>query len=160
MKWNVAILLFCSVALGQSPSKPARHLPEALASVLADVKAKSHAEVLLPSEMPHPFGEAKYATVESASQNEYSISLYYKLDVGDSGFAASFSADAHPDYGPKDIPNVRKVKLSHGLVGYFREVGCGVSCAPANLWWEEDHVLYSLQLRLRPDLPDRISKER
>jgi hypothetical protein len=155
MKWNVAILLCCSVALGQSPSKPALHLPEALASVLAEVKAKSHLEVLLPSELPHPFAEAKYATVESASQNEYGISLYYKLDVGDSGFAASFSADAHPNYGPQDIPNVRKVKLSHGLVGYFREVGCGGSCAPANLWWEEDHVLYSLQLRLRPDLPDK-----
>lgn len=155
MKWNVAILLCCSVALGQSPSKAASHLPEALASVLAEVKAKSPLEVLLPSELPHPFAEAKYATVQSASQNEYGISLYYKLDVGDSGFAASFGAEAHPDYGPQDIPNVRRIKLSHGLVGYFREVGCGGSCAPANLWWEEDHVLYSLQLRLRPDLPDK-----
>ncbi|MGA7858277.1 MAG: hypothetical protein WCA11_10150 [Terracidiphilus sp.] len=155
MKWNVAILLCCSVALGQSSSKAVQHLPEALTSVLAEVKAKSHLEVLLPSELPHPFGEAKYAIVESASQIEYGISLYYKLDVGDSGFAAFFSANGHPGYGPKDIPNVREVKLSHGLVGYFREVSCGGSCAPANLWWEEDHVLYSLQLRLRPDLPDK-----
>jgi hypothetical protein len=155
MKWNVAILLCCSVALVRSQSKPALHLPEALVSVLAEVKAKSQLEVLLPGELPHPFAEAKYAKVQSASQSEYGISLYYKLDVGDSGFAASFSAEAHPDYGPQDIPNVRQVKLSHGLVGYFREVGCGGSCAPANLWWQEDHVLYSLPLRLSPDLPDK-----
>ena len=113
MKWNVAILLCCSVALGQSSSKAVQHLPEALTSVLAEVKAKSHLEVLLPSELPHPFGEAKYAIVESASQNEYGISLYYKLDVGDSGFAAFFSANGHPGYGPKDIPNVREVNPSH-----------------------------------------------
>jgi len=160
MKWNVAILLCSSVALGQSPLKPALHLPGSLTSVLADVKAKSHATVLLPSELPQPFADAKYAIVQSASENEYGISLYYKLDVGDSSFAAFFGADTHPDYGPKDIPNVRKVKLSHGLVGYFREVGCGGSCAPANLWWEEDHVLYSLQLRLHPDLPDKVQQRK
>ena len=150
-------MLCCSVALGQSAPKPAQHLhlPEALASVLAEVKAKSHVAVLLPSELPNPFAGAKHGIVESASENEYGISLYYELGVGDSGFAASFGADAHPDYGPEDMPNVRKVKLSHGLVGYFREVSCGGSCAPANLWWEEDHVLYCLQLRLHPDLPDK-----
>ncbi len=155
MKWNVAILLCCPVALGQSPPKPALHLPEALATVLAEVKTKSHLAILLPSELPKPFADAKYATVESASENEYGISLYYELGVGDSAFAASFSAESQPGYGPKDIPNVREVKLSHGLVGYFREVSCGGSCAPANIWWEEDHVLYSLQLKLRLDLPDK-----
>lgn len=117
MKWNVAIFLCCSLALGQSPSKPALHLPEALASVPAEVKAKSHLEALLPSELPHPFGEAKYAIVESASQSEYSISLYYKLDVGDSGFAAFFSADIHPNYGPQKIPSAQSkaVAWTRGL---------------------------------------------
>lgn len=155
MKWKVAILLCCCVALAQNPPKPAQHLPAALASVLAEVKAKSHVEVLLPSELPQPFAEAKYAIVESASENEYGISLYYELNAGNSAFAAGFSADSQPNYGPKDIPNVREVKLSHGLVGYFREVTCGGSCAPANIWWEEDHVLYSLQLKLRLDLSDQ-----
>jgi hypothetical protein len=154
MTWIVPFLL-CCVALGQTPSTPAQHLPEALASVLAEVKAKSHVGVLLPSELPQPFARAKYATVDAASEDGYAISLYYQLGAGDSGFAAFFSADAHPNYGPKDIPNVRKVKLSHGLIGYFREVSCGGSCAPANLWWEDGHALYSLQLMLRSDLPDR-----
>lgn len=153
MKWGVVFVLCCSAALGQSTPRTSGHLPEALSSALTEVKAKSHIPILLPSELPQPFEGAKYATVE-ASENGYGISLYYELHAGDSAFAASFSADSHPNYGPTDIPNVHQVKLSHGLVGYFREVGCGGSCAPANLWWEEDHVLYGLQLRLRPDIPD------
>jgi len=155
MKWGLAFMLCCSVALGQSTPKANGNLPNGLSSALTEVKTKSHVAILLPSELPQPFADAKYATVESASENEYAISLYYKLNAGDSAFAALFSADSQPNYGPKDIPNVREVKLSHGLVGYFREVGCGGSCAPANIWWEEDHVLYSLQLRLRPDLSDQ-----
>ena len=148
------------MARGHSQQKPAVVLPKALGLVLAEVKAKSHVAVLLPSALPQPIAKAKYATVQSASENEYAISLYCELDVGDSGFAAFFAANGRPDYGPKDIPNVRKVKLSHDLVGYFREVGCGGSCAPANLWWEEDHVLYQVQLRLSPDLSDKDQQGR
>ena len=148
-------MLWCSVALGQGSPKPALLLPEALASLLAEVKAKSHVAVLLPSELPEPFAEAKDAVIQSDSEDEYAISLYYETSGGGILFAASFSANGRADYGPKDIPNVRKVKLSHGLVGYFREVGCGGSCAPANLWWEEDHVLYQIQLELSPNLADK-----
>jgi hypothetical protein len=74
--------------------------------------------------------------------------------IGDAGFAASFMSDAHPDYDPKDIGNVREVKLPHGLVGYFSPVSCGGSCAPANLWWEEDQVLYQIQLKLSSTLAE------
>ena len=155
MKWGVAFMLCCSVALGQRTPKATGNLPNDLSSALAEVKAKSHVAILLPSELPQLFADAKYAIVESASENGYGISLYYELNAGNSAFAAAFSADSQPNYGPKDIPNVRRVKLSHGLVGYFRQVGCGGSCAPANIWWEENHVLYSLQLRLRPDLSAR-----
>jgi hypothetical protein len=49
---------------------------------------------------------------------------------------------------------VREVKLSRGLVGYFRSVSCGGSCAPANLWWEEDRALYQIQLKLSPTLSE------
>jgi hypothetical protein len=154
MKWSVAILLCCQVALGQSQHRPAGHLPNALASVLAEVKTKSHVEVLLPSQLSQPFAKAKYASVDSASEDEYAISLYYELGIGNAGFAASFTANAHPDYGPKELLNIDEVKLSHGLVGYFRPVSCGGSCAPANLWWEEDRILYQIQLRLSPELAE------
>jgi hypothetical protein len=165
MKRALFVMLVASAALGQngprngptasSLTKPAIALPEALASALVEVKAKSHVAVLLPSKLPEAVGEAKYATVDKASEGEYVISLYYESGVGDAGFAASFMANARPAYGPKDIGNVREVKLSHGLVGYFRSVSCGGSCAPSNLWWEEHQILYQIQLKLPSTLPEK-----
>jgi hypothetical protein len=135
---------------GQPPSSAS----EALAAVIAEVKGKSRVALLVPSELPQPVAKAKHAVIESASDNEYSISLYYELSVGDSGFAASFTANAHPDYGPKNLPNMDEVKLSGGLVGYFRPVSCGGSCAPANLRWEENRILYQIQLELSSTLSE------
>ncbi len=135
-----------------SPMGSVRYLPEPLASVLPEIKAKSRVPVLLPTKFSNPIRGAKYAVVESASDNGYAISLYYELGIGDAGFAASFEANAHPNYGPKDIGNVREVKLSRSLVGYFRPVSCGGSCAPASIWWKEGQVLYQIQLKLSPDL--------
>jgi len=103
--------------------------------------------VLLPSELSDPFGTAKHAVVEEISDDEYAIALYYELGAGDAGFAAWFGARSNPDFGPQNIGNIRKVKLSHGLVGYVRPVSCGGSCAPANIWWKYGRVLYQIQLR-------------
>lgn len=152
-------MLLASAAFAQSdqrsgPAQPAAPLPGPLAPVVKVVKAKSQAPVLLPSELPQPFAEAKNARVDEVSEYRYAISLYYKLGVGDSAFAAYFAANARPKYAPKDLGNVREVKLSRGLVGYFRSVSCGGSCAPANLWWEEDRALYQIQLKLSPTLSE------
>jgi hypothetical protein len=141
-----------------SPAKPVIILPEGLVSAQAEVKAKSRIAVLLPSELPQLLVKAKYAIVATASKDEYVISLYYKLGVGDSGFAAFFAANAHPNYGPEDIENVSEVKLSRGLVGYFRPISCGGSCAPANLWWEDNQILYQIQLNLSSALPEHAQQ--
>jgi hypothetical protein len=157
MKWCVAILLGTAVALAQSTAQSRNQrqaVPPVLISALSEVKAKSRIPVLLPSELPQPLVKVKYASVETASADKYAISLYYELGVGDAGFAASFMAEAHPGYGPKDIPNVSEVKLSRGIIGYFRPVSCGGSCAPANLWWEEDQALYLVQLKLSSTLSE------
>jgi hypothetical protein len=122
------------------------HLSDVFGSVLPRIKAKSHLPVLLPSELPQPFAKAKYTNIETATDDDYDISLYYELGVEDAGFAASFAAKGHPNYAPRDLPNVQEVRLSRGLVGYFRPVGCGGSCAPANIWWEDGRVLYQIQL--------------
>jgi hypothetical protein len=102
--------------------------------------------MLLPSELSKPISGAKHALVERASDNEYAIILYYELGIGDAGFAASFQAQGDPDYDPQDLGNVRKVELSHGLLGYFSPVSCGGSCAPANIWWKNGRALYQIQL--------------
>jgi hypothetical protein len=131
-------------------TKPSKPLPEVLASVLLQVRAKSRMSVLLPTELPQPFGRAKHAVIERAGPGEYAISLYYQMNVGDAGFAALFAANANPKDSPAELGNVRVVKLARGLRGYFRPVSG--SRAPANLWWEESGALYQIQLKLRSSL--------
>jgi|SRR5271166_3782323 len=123
-------------------------LPDIFVSVLAGVKAKTRVPVLLPTELPRPFSDAKHASVDKATADEYAVSLYYELDIGDAGFAASFQAIDNPHYSPRELGNVREVKLAGDITGFFRPVSCGGSCAPANLWWEQGAVLYQIQLKL------------
>lgn len=131
-----------------------RSLPAALSSVLPEVKAKSRIPVLLPSKLPDPIGKAKHATI-GTSADGYGITLYYELGIGDAGFAASFSAQSEPGYHPWELGNVREVKLSHGMRGFFRPVSCGGSCAPAFLMWEEGGVLYQVSLELSPTVSEQ-----
>jgi len=139
-----------SAPLSTNPANQAKSgssLPAVFISVLPDVKAKSRVPVLLPSELPEPIGRATHA-VQEADAGGYGITLYFKLGVGDSGFAANFSGDATPKYSPRELPNVAEVELAHSVRGFFRPISCGGSCAPVNLWWEDGGILYQIQLRL------------
>lgn len=164
-----AMLIFCAVAAGtlaqvvDSASRarqanPHPALPEAFKSVLPEVKAKSHVPIMLPSKLPEFIGTAKHAVIQKAEANEYAISLYYELGVGDSGFAAYFAGEAHPGFSPGELPNVSEVKLAHDFRGFYRPISCGGSCAPANLWWANGEIVYSIQLRL-PTLDDDDEKK-
>jgi hypothetical protein len=135
---------------GQPTADGSSSLPKPFAAVLPEIKARSRVPVLLPSEISKAIAGAGYAFADKASENEYAILLYFKPGIGDAGFAASFAAQAHPGYEPQELPNVRKVKLSDGIIGYFRPASCGGSCAPANVWWEEHRVLYLVQAMLSP----------
>jgi hypothetical protein len=138
-----------------SPAQPIKSLPEAFVSVLPELKDKSQVPVLLPSELPETIRRAKHARVAKASANAYAISLLYRLDTGNAGFAASFSGEAHANYSPQELPNVSEVKLAHGIRGFFRPITCGGSCAPANLWWEDGGTLDQIQLRLSSSVSEQ-----
>lgn len=157
----------CAAQSVGKPAPPALHesasgaasgasLPETLVAVLPEVKAKSQIPVLLPSELPQPIEKAKNALVEKASANEYTISLYYELGVGDAAFAASFSAQTTPNYNPRDLKGIHEVKLVRGIRGFFEPIRCGGSCSPANLWWEDRGILYQIQL----NLPSSFSEQK
>lgn len=93
--------------------------------------------------------------MDKATANEYMVSLYYDLGIGDAGFAALFEATSNPQYSPRELENVREVKLAGGITGFFRPVNCGGSCAPANLWWEQGALLYQIQLKLPSTLREK-----
>jgi hypothetical protein len=146
-------LLASNVLYAAVLANAAGPLPDIFRSVLTEVKAKTKVSVLLPTELP--FYDVKHATVDKAAAQEYAISLYFELDEGNAGFAASFGASDNPRYSPQELPHVREVKLATGITGFFRPVNCGGSCAPANLWWKEGSVLYQIQLKLPPAMPEQ-----
>jgi hypothetical protein len=133
----------------------ARPLPDIFLSVLAEVKAKTRLPVLLPTALPAPFSDAKDAILDKVTADEYAVSLYYKVDAGNAGFAAGFTAQNDSKFSPRELSNVRAVKLATGMVGFFRPVSCGGSCAPANIWWEQRHALYQIQLNLPSSLTEK-----
>jgi hypothetical protein len=134
-------------------------LPEVFTSVLADLKTKTHVPVLLPGELPEPINAARYAVLGKTASTRYSLSLYYGRDAGDAGLAAAFAGDFAPKNSPREFPDARKVTLVHGLRGYFRPVSCGGSCAPANLWWDDRGVVYSIQLKLSSSVNEEKQQE-
>jgi hypothetical protein len=152
----LVIVIGGCVSSKTAPSFPAvRSLPDALVSALAEVKAGTGISVLLPTELPQPFSDAKHAVVEKVSADEYAVALYYESEMGNAGFAASFTAKRNARYSPRELPNVQEVKLAGGVVGFFSPVSCGGSCAPANLWWKQGATLYQIQLKLPSTLPEK-----
>lgn len=124
-------------------------------SVLPRVKEKTKLPVLLPSDLPQPLGKAKYSVIQAVRADDYEISLYYELGIGDAGFAAFFSGQAHANYRPEELGDIQEVKLARETRGFFMPVSCGGSCAPANLWWVDNEVLYLIQLKLPSTLNER-----
>ncbi len=143
--------------LSQQIGGASQSLPEGFASCVRAVKAKTRIPILLPRVLPDPIGKAK-DIVQSVAEDSYAISLYYELGIGDAGFAANFTAQAKPNYTPEDLANVQRTALAQGLIGFFRPVSCGGSCAPANLWWQQNGTLYQIQLNLSSTMsePDQL----
>src|SRR5262249_7925055 len=141
--------------LSQQVGGASQSLPEGFASSIHAVKAKTRVPILLPSALPDPIGKAKDTVVQSVAEDSYAISLYYELGIGDAGFAANFTAQAKPNYTPEDLGNVQPTALARGLIGFFRPVSCGGSCAPANLWWQQNGTLYQIQLKLSSTMSER-----
>jgi len=145
--------------LSQQNGGAPQSLPEGFASSVRAVKAKTRVPILLPSALPDPIGKATHTVVQSVAEDGYAISLYYELGIGDAGFAANFTGQAKPNYTPEDLANVERTPLAQGLIGFFRPVSCGGSCAPANLWWQQNGTLYQTQLKLSSTLSAQDQQE-
>jgi len=86
------------------------------------------------------------------SDDGYFISLYFSEIGVDATLAAGFGGSMRIF---QNLPNTRRVALSAGRTGMFRPVSCGGSCAPANLWWEQNGVMYQIQIKLRSDSTEK-----
>jgi hypothetical protein len=115
---------------------------------LERIQSQTQIPILLPSKLPPAILERdiKLASGE-VREDGYFISLYFSRRGGDAAFAAGFGGSTRV-FGPQDLPNTRRVALTGGRTGMFRAVSCGGSCAPANLWWEQNGVMYQIQIKL------------
>jgi hypothetical protein len=114
---------------------------------LEQIQSQTRIPILLPSRLPSAIPESgiKLASGE-VRKDGYFISLYYSEDATAS-YAAGFGGSTRI-LTSQDLPNTRRVALSGGRTGMFRPVSCGGSCAPANLWWEQNGVMYQIQIKL------------
>jgi len=119
---------------------------------LAQVRGKTQIPILLPSKLPSVIRvqDIKLARGEVSSDG-YGISLYYEELMSNAAFAASFGGTRKVF---RDLPNTKPLVLASGIVGMFRPVSCGGSCAPANLWWEQGGVMYQIQIKIRSDMSE------
>ena len=120
---------------------------------LEQIQSQTRIPILLPSKLPSAILERdiKLASGE-VSDDGYFISLYFSEIGVNATFAAGFGGSMRIF---QDLPNTRRVALSGGRTGMFRPVSCGGSCAPANLWWEQNGVMYQIQIKLRSDSTER-----
>lgn len=109
-----------------SSQTPISHKPAlaVFASVLPQIKKRSHVPVLLPSELPSPISTAKYAVIDGPEADKYAVTLFYERqsDGGYFGFAAFFSGEGKPNFSPQELSNVEPVNLTRHLRGFFRAV--------------------------------------
>lgn len=142
----LVLLLFISFesnfAMGQ-----AKEFAPVFRPALEQIQSQTRIPILLPSRLPSAVPESgiKLASGE-VREDGYFISLYYTEDANAS-YAAGFGGSTRI-LRSRDLPNARRVALSGGRTGLFRPVSCGGSCAPANLWWEQNGVMYQIQIKL------------
>src|SRR5262245_42877845 len=134
------VVLRLGPALGQE-----KEAAKVFKPAIDEIRGKTPIPILLPSRLPDAIYERaiKFAW-GSVDADGYGISLYYEEIGSNSSFAARFAAFRQ---SLRDLPNVRPVTLANGIVGMFRPVNCGGSCAPANLWWEQNGVTYQIQIK-------------
>lgn len=136
----------CNSLLAQA-TKPAAVFKAAL----RDVQGKTRIPIMLPSKLPAPIRETdvKLAFGE-VREDGYFISLYFDGVGSDASYAAGFGGSTRT-FQAKELPNTHTVALTHGRTGMFRPV----SCAPANLWWEQHGVMYQIQIKLNSETPEK-----
>lgn len=138
-----------SAGVGQAKG-PARVFKPAL----EQIQSKTHVPILLPSKLPSDIPENGIRLASGEVRKDgYFISLYYSAD-SNASYAAGFGGSSLILHD-RDLPKSTRVGLSDGRTGIFRPVSCGGSCGPANLWWEQNGVMYQIRVELSPDLSEK-----
>jgi hypothetical protein len=120
---------------------------------LEQIRSKTRVPILLPSRLPSQIRERDIRLAYGEVRKDgYFISLYFSEPGSNATYAAGFGGSATVEH---DLPGTHRLKLAGGRVGVFMPVSCGGSCAPANLWWDQDGVQYNIQVKLPSTLAEK-----
>jgi hypothetical protein len=149
--WMLLVLGLVGIAEFSNAVAAADNLTVLLAKARADLGAEPKVPVYLPSHLPPEI--ARYGVKLASAQRThdgYTVSLYYTDEPSDASFAGMISGS---NTTFQHLPNTKLVRLDSGVKASFRQVSCGGSCAPANLWWHVSGHDYSVQLKLPSQMP-------
>lgn len=151
---RAALLLFlCSNFLLNSVTGQVKGPAPVFRQALEHIRSQTRIPILLPSKLPPAIRERDIKLAWGEAREEgYFISLYFSETGVEANYAAGFGGSTRIF---QDLPNTRRVALSGGRTGMFRPVSCGGSCAPANIWWEQNGVMYQIQIKLRSDSTEK-----
>jgi hypothetical protein len=148
--FTLVLLLFIGFRLN-SVMAQAKAPARVFRPALEEIQSQTRIPILLPSKLPSaiPEKDIKLAWGE-VREDGYFISLYFSEPGVKATFAAGFGGSTRilRDLG-------RGVTLSGGRTGMFSPLSCGGSCTAANLWWEQNGVMYQIQIKLRSDSPEK-----
>jgi hypothetical protein len=117
--------------------------PKIFKSNLSSVKSDSSiSAVYLPSHIRVFTRASRVRGSVDASDNQYNLILGIgsRCNGANVCLLANFAAirDERPASGG------RRVRLSRGTTGYWRDISCGASCSPAEIQFVKRGVLYSI----------------
>jgi hypothetical protein len=103
--------------------------------------------IFLPSKLPSSVNINEVHLVDGAGKpDEWQISLYYKQGCGDACFVGFFGARRGEKVFRDEVDKV--VWLANGIRGYYTARSCGGSCAPPQINWIYQGVLYTTQFNV------------
>jgi hypothetical protein len=143
---TVAICVLFALLLTVTSAAQQNGPAQVFKPAIDEIRNKVQIPILLPSKLPSVIREREIKLASgTVSEEGYNIDLYYSEIGSNAAFVAYFAGSKEIFH---DLPNTRRVRLANGIEGLFRPVSCGGSCAPANLWWEQNGVMYQIQIKL------------
>ena len=120
---------------------------------IAEIQNSVRMPIMLPSELPAVLQDPEIKLARGLlTADGYGIELRYDDTTGDAGSAAWFAGSTR--LRRSDFAEDRHLRLANGVVGFFSPVSCGGSCSGPNLWWEENGVMYSIQMKVLVHTPE------
>lgn len=153
-------LLLSACASPSIPTDSASRIADADAApaaifgaAIAEIRDSVRVPIRLPAKLPAVLQDPEIKLARGrVTPDGYDIQLLYNDSTGAAGSAAWFSGSA--PLPPSAFAEERQLRLANGVVGFFSPASCGGSCSGPNLWWEENGVMYNIQMSVLVGAPE------